>query len=41
MSNGFKQAFSTEVEIHFMGLFDTVNSVGKLVHVARNQYYDS
>ncbi|GAB1522206.1 hypothetical protein RhiTH_005318 [Rhizoctonia solani] len=28
MSNGFKQAFSTEVEIHFMGLFDTVNSVG-------------
>ncbi|KAJ1303756.1 hypothetical protein OPQ81_008180 [Rhizoctonia solani] len=28
MSNGFKQAFSIDVEIHFMGLFDTVNSVG-------------
>ncbi|CAE6471728.1 unnamed protein product [Rhizoctonia solani] len=30
MSNGFKQAFSIDVEIHFMGLFDTVNSVGEL-----------
>ncbi|CAE6439286.1 unnamed protein product [Rhizoctonia solani] len=30
MSNGFKQAFSIDVEIHFMGLFDTVNSVGLL-----------
>ncbi|CAE6409073.1 unnamed protein product [Rhizoctonia solani] len=29
MSNGFKQAFSIDVEIHFMGLWDTVNSVGK------------
>ena len=28
MSNGFKQAFSIDVEINFMGLFDTVNSVG-------------
>ncbi|CAE6479938.1 unnamed protein product [Rhizoctonia solani] len=28
MSKGFKQAFSIDVEIHFMGLFDTVNSVG-------------
>ncbi|KAB5588367.1 hypothetical protein CTheo_8193 [Ceratobasidium theobromae] len=27
MSNGFKLAFSIDVEIHFMGLFDTVNSV--------------
>ncbi|GAB1524336.1 hypothetical protein RhiTH_007489 [Rhizoctonia solani] len=32
MSNGFKQAFSIDVEIHFMGLFDTVNSVGLLPH---------
>ncbi|KAL5633665.1 hypothetical protein ACGC1H_005769 [Rhizoctonia solani] len=30
MSNGFKQAFSIDVEIHFMGLWDTVNSVGLL-----------
>lgn len=29
MSNGFKQAFSIDVEINFMGLFDTVNSVGR------------
>ncbi|KAF8597102.1 hypothetical protein BDV93DRAFT_410437, partial [Ceratobasidium sp. AG-I] len=28
MSNGFKQAFSIDVEINFMGLFDTVDSVG-------------
>ncbi|CAE6419796.1 unnamed protein product, partial [Rhizoctonia solani] len=32
MSNGFKQAFSIDVEIHFMGLFDTVNSVGLISH---------
>ncbi|CAE7128369.1 unnamed protein product [Rhizoctonia solani] len=32
MSNGFKQAFSIDVEIHFMGLFDTVNSVGLIPH---------
>ncbi|KAG8732832.1 hypothetical protein FRC11_010666 [Ceratobasidium sp. 423] len=32
MSNGFKQAFSVDVEIHFMGLFDTVNSVGLIPH---------
>ncbi|EUC61649.1 DUF2235 domain protein [Rhizoctonia solani AG-3 Rhs1AP] len=32
MSNGFKQAFSIDVEIDFMGLFDTVNSVGLIPH---------
>jgi len=28
MSNGFKRAFSIDVKIDFMGVFDTVNSVG-------------
>jgi hypothetical protein len=34
MSNGFKQAFSIDVEIHFMGLFDTVNSVGQYYYIS-------
>ncbi|CAE6420883.1 unnamed protein product [Rhizoctonia solani] len=29
MSNGFKRAFSVDVKIDFVGVFDTVNSVGK------------
>lgn len=28
MSNGFKRAFSIDVKIDFVGVFDTVNSVG-------------
>lgn len=28
MSNGFKRAFSIDVKIDFLGVFDTVNSVG-------------
>jgi uncharacterized protein (DUF2235 family) len=29
MSKGFKDAYSIDVKIDFVGAFDTVNSVGK------------
>ncbi|QRV78779.1 alkaline phosphatase [Ceratobasidium sp. AG-Ba] len=41
MSNGFKRAFSIDVKIDFLGVFDTVNSVGIIpreLPVAKSNY---
>ncbi|KAG8723002.1 hypothetical protein FRC09_005137 [Ceratobasidium sp. 395] len=37
MSNGFKRAFSIDVKIDFLGVFDTVNSVGAFLHLSPRQ----